>query len=107
MLAIVLAVLRWDDASKLAAVLSALAGVAAVGVAVWAGLPRRGGEAQPRGSTTLSVTGTGNATAGPGGRANTGIVAAAGALPDDVRVERTGHADASGGGEADSGARLD
>ncbi|MFE0149062.1 hypothetical protein ACFWY5_18075 [Nonomuraea sp. NPDC059007] len=49
----------------------------------------------------------GNATAGPGGKANTGIVAAAGVLPDDVRVEGTGHADASGGGEADSGVRLD
>ncbi|REE96806.1 hypothetical protein [Thermomonospora umbrina] len=93
-LAVVFLVLRWDDANKIATAVSALAGVAAVGVAVWAGLPAVAGA---RGGVRVSRTG--RATAGPGGRANTGL-SAGGPLPDDVRVDRTGDAE---GGEANSG----
>ena len=38
-LAVVLVLLRWDTANKIAVVVSALAAVAAVGVAIWAALP--------------------------------------------------------------------
>ncbi|MEV0584706.1 hypothetical protein [Nonomuraea sp. NPDC050310] len=105
-LAVVLTVLRWDDADKIATGLSALAGVAAVGVAVWAGLPRRD-QAATRGKA-VHVRKTGNATAtGPGALANTGLTASGTALPDDIRVTDTGDAEASDGGEAGTGARLD
>ena len=61
------AVARWDDANKVAAVLSALGAVAAIGVTVWAAL-----RTPPSGSS-LVVSDTGRAVAGPGGRAITGI----------------------------------
>jgi hypothetical protein len=100
-LAIVLVVLRWNDASKVAVVVSALAAVAAIGVGVWAALP----SVSARGGAGVSQTG--RATAGPGGRANSGISGPAGSLPDALRAERTGDADASGGGDANTGIRLD
>ncbi|NUQ98438.1 MAG: hypothetical protein HOY79_18435 [Streptomyces sp.] len=106
-LAAVFAVLRWDDADKIASAVSALAGVAAVGIGVWAGLAAGGSDsARPR-PAVLRVSGTGRAVAGPGGRANTGVVAQGGSLPSEVRVEDSGEADASGGGDADTGARLE
>ncbi|MFD9733570.1 hypothetical protein [Umezawaea sp. NPDC059074] len=81
------AVASWDSANKVAVIASALAAVAAVGVAVWAGL-RTGGR--------IVVSDTGDATAGPGGRANTGVRGATSA-----RVKRTGNARA--GGDANTG----
>ena len=62
-----LAVAKWDSASKVATVVSALAAVAAVGVAVWAALPGSG--------PTLRVIAarTGRATARGGGRATSGV----------------------------------
>lgn len=54
----------------------------------------------------LRVTGTGKATAGSGGSATTGLRAPASRLPNRVVVERTGDADASGGGHANSGVEL-
>ncbi|MFJ4368848.1 hypothetical protein ACIP4S_32590 [Streptomyces chartreusis] len=106
-LAALFAVLRWDDADKIASAVSALAGVAAVGIGVWAGLTPHGTDQPEPRAAVLRVSGTGRATAGPSGRANTGVVASGGSLPSEVRVENTGDADASGGGEADSGIRLD
>ncbi|MFI6740924.1 hypothetical protein ACIBI9_49080 [Nonomuraea sp. NPDC050451] len=107
--AVVLAVLRWDDANKLSTALSALAGLAAVGVGVWAALPGSSGRRRVRASRT------GKATAGRGGQANTGVIVVKGAKTaeagegavDDVRADKTGDADASGGGDANTGVRLD
>jgi hypothetical protein len=98
--AVALAVLRWDDANKLATSLSALAGLAAVGVGMWAALPGSSGRRRVRASRT------GKATAGRGGQANTGVIVAKG-TEDDVRAAKTGDADASGAGDANTGVRLD
>lgn len=99
MLAVLLVVLRWDTANKIAVVVSTLAGVAAIGVAIWAGLPAVSGKG-------IRVTRTGRATAGPGGRANSGVSGPAGSLRGDLLADRTGDADASGGGDANSGIQL-
>jgi hypothetical protein len=56
--------------------------------------------------TRVRVSRTGRATAGPGGRANSGVSGPAGSLPEDVLVDRTGDADASNGGDANSGIQL-
>ena len=98
-LAVLLVVLRWDSANKVAVVVSALAAVAAVGVAIWAAMPSLSGKG-------WRVSRTGRATAGPGSRANSGVSGSAGSLPDDVLVDRTGDADASNGGDANSGIQL-
>ena len=98
-LAVLLVLLRWDSANKIAVVVSALATVAAVGVAVWAALPAVSGMG-------VRVSRTGRATAGSGGRANSGVFGPAGSLPNDVLVDRTGDADASNGGDANSGIQL-
>lgn len=95
--------LRGDAANQVATVVSALVAVAALGVAVWAGLPA------PH-SRRLRVAGTGEARAGTGGTAVSGLVVpAAGGTGADlgtVEVERTGPADATAGGDATSGVRL-
>jgi hypothetical protein len=104
-LGVLLVALRWDSANKLAVVVSALATVAAVGVAVWAGLPAVSGKPAMSGRR-VRVSRTGRATAGPGGRANTGFSGPASAQPDELLVDRTGDADASNGGDANSGAQL-
>ncbi|GAA2279650.1 hypothetical protein GCM10010402_40410 [Actinomadura luteofluorescens] len=98
-LAVVLGALSWEQANKIATSASALAGVAAVGVGVWAayaGSARRG----------VRVADSGRAVSGPGGSAVSGVRAPAGQGPGDVAVERTGDADASAGGDAVSGADL-
>jgi hypothetical protein len=89
-LAIVLVVVRWDDASRIATIISALAAVAAVGVAVWAALAPTGARAR------ASKTGAAVAR-GRGSRANTGVTGPAGA------AEQTGDARAAEGGSANSG----
>lgn len=61
-LAVLFLVLEWDDANKIATSVSALAGVAAVGVAVWAAWP-----VVAEGRSGVRVSRTGKATAGPGG----------------------------------------
>ena len=86
----VLAVVQWDRANQIAIAASALAAVAAVGVAISAALPGI--------SPTIRVTGTGRAVAGSGGRANTGLAGPAADLGTRVEVEDTSDADASGGG---------
>jgi hypothetical protein len=98
-LAVLLVVMRWDSANKIAVAVTALAAVAAVGVAIWAALPG----ARDKG---VRVSRTGPAAAGPGGRANSGFSGPSGSLPDDVVVDQTGSADASNGGDANSGIQL-
>ncbi len=95
------AVARWDDANKVAAVVSALGAVAAVGVSVWAALRA------PRSRTSLVVSDTGQAIAGSGGQAVTGVSGRADRVDGSIRVERTGVAKASGGGDAVTGVQLD
>ncbi|MFD8598934.1 hypothetical protein ACFV1L_28425 [Kitasatospora sp. NPDC059646] len=92
-----LAFLTWDQANKVAGVVSAVVAVAALGAAVYplvAGA--RGG--------TVEVTGTGAAVAaGPGSSANTGYQG--GSTAGQVRVADTGEARADSGGTANSGHR--
>jgi hypothetical protein len=94
-------VARWDDASKVATLVVALAGVAAVGIAVWAALAARPD------SGGVRVAGTGDAVAGKGGVAISGLTASGGTVPDRIEIDRTGKADASDGGTATTGAQLD
>ncbi|WP_143674151.1 hypothetical protein [Streptomyces caniscabiei] len=94
--------MRWDEASRLATVASALVAVAGLGVAIWAAVPGPG----QRG---LRVSDTGEARAAAGGTAVSGVTAGATGGTGDVgpvEVERTGPADATGGGDATSGIRL-
>lgn len=99
-LAAVFAVLGWDATDKVASGVSALTGVAALGVAVWVAWPT------PSRSKSMHIADTGQAKVSGGGRANTGFSGARGG-PDRLRVERTGDADASDGGDANTGAQLD
>ncbi len=93
-LALLFLLLRWEDANKVATSVSAVAGVAAVGVAVWAAWPvflSRGG---------VRVTRTGKATAGASGKANTGYSSDGQSVLPNVSVDRTGDAQ---GGDANTG----
>lgn len=82
-------VAQWEDANRIATVISALSAVAAVGVGIWAAIP--GG----RSTTSVHVRCTGAARATGDGTANTGL---RGSLRGtSVKVERTGKADASHG----------
>lgn len=107
----VFAVTRWSEADRIATVVSALAAVAALGVAVWAAFPASGDAGRGSGTGAVTglaiwVSGTGDARSGPGGTANTGLTAPAGALRGTVGIERTGSADASGGGDSRTGVDL-
>lgn len=89
-------VLRWDSADRIATAVSALAGLAGVGVALWAALPgaRSGVRARQTGATRARGS----------GYANSGIDAPSGdATP--IEVSRTGDATAGDGGQAISGIR--
>ncbi len=92
---------RWDDANKVATSVSALGAVAAVGVAVWAVVraPRSGGSIVVSESGRASATSEGSAVTGVSGKASVDI--------GSIRAERTGDAEASGGGNATSGVELD
>ncbi|MEV4469100.1 hypothetical protein [Nonomuraea sp. NPDC049504] len=98
-MAVMFAILGWDQADKIGSVASALAGVAAVGVALWAAWPIASS------SGSIHVSKTGRATAQSGGRANTGFSGRVDAVPGQVRVQRTGDAEADGG-DANSGVDL-
>ena len=98
-LAVLLVALRWDSANKIALVVSTLAAVAAVGVAIWAAMPASSGKG-------ARLSRTGRATTERGGRANSGFAGPAASLPGDVAVDRTGDADASSGGDANTGIQL-
>jgi hypothetical protein len=91
---------RWEDANRMATVASALGAVAAVGVAVWAALRGPAGAGGSR-IARVRVSGTGDAKAGSGGRANTGLHARGDI--GSARVENTGRAEATGGGDANTG----
>jgi hypothetical protein len=95
------AVARWDEANKVAAILSALGAVAAVGVAVWTALRSM----QSGSSTTIQKTG--HARADSGGDANTGLRGKSGRAPLSTRLKRTGDAEATDGGSANSGVHLE
>ena len=97
-LAAVFAVSQWDQATRIATVTSALAAVAALGVAVWAALPGS--------SPGARASRTGTATAGgPGSRANTGVSGVA-STPGAVVADHTGDARATNGGSSNSGVDL-
>ncbi len=89
------ALLQWDASSRLATVLSALAAIASIGVAVWAALPGTGHR--------LHVAHTGAASAAAGGRANSGVIATAATTGCGIDVSHTGQAQASDGGNANTG----
>ncbi|TYB47395.1 hypothetical protein FXF51_58275 [Nonomuraea sp. PA05] len=91
------ALLTWEDVDKIATAISALAGIAAVGVAVWAALPGAG--------NAVRVSGTGKAVARNGGVAVSGFSGPASAAASASEVHTTGDAEASGG-KATSGVSL-
>ncbi|MFH8691398.1 hypothetical protein ACH4EC_31575 [Streptomyces anulatus] len=97
-LAGVLSFLSWDRAGQVAGVVSAVVGVAALGVSVYGAFgPSRGPDVQ--------VSATGRATSRGGGDANTGFVAPASTTPPgSVSVSDTGDAEADGG-SANTGLR--
>ncbi|MEV4210101.1 hypothetical protein [Micromonospora sp. NPDC049662] len=83
-------VARWDDASKIASALSAMAGIAAVGVTVWAAL---------RGTATSSkytVKNSGNASSSSGD-ANTGVRGKADPAALSVKIRNSGDAESKDG----------
>ncbi len=89
------AIVRWEDANRIATAASALAAVAAVGVAVWAALPRKS-------DAGTQASRTGSATAhGPGSRANTGVTGPT--MPGPAVADRTGAAEATDRGSANTG----
>jgi hypothetical protein len=91
----IFAIVRWEHANRIATVASAVAAVAAVGVAVWAALPGNG-------AAGMRASRTGGATArGPGSRANTGVSGPAMAGP--VVAGHTGAAEATEGGSSNTG----
>ena len=90
-LAAALTLTSWNTANQIATVASALGAVAAVGVAVWAALPRS--DSGPKASHTGSAIAT-----GPESRANTGVIGTGTGAAD-----RTGNAKAVDGGSANSG----
>lgn len=98
-LAGVFAVLGWEHTEKAASAISALAGVAAVGVMIWAAVPTASG------GGNIRVAKTGRATAHGNGLANTGVTGPADALKNNVQVERTGDAE-SADGDANTGVHL-
>lgn len=102
-LAVLLVMLRWDDANKVAVVASALAAVAAVGVGVWAALPRTSRSDKRSSGPGWRVSQSGSATAGRSGRAVSGITDQSGSLPDEVQVDRSGDARTGDDGDAVSG----
>ncbi|MFF0390652.1 hypothetical protein ACFYS8_18465 [Kitasatospora sp. NPDC004615] len=102
LLAGVLSFLTWDQANKVAGVVSALVAVAALGAAVGgliAAAKSRAG--------VVEVSGTGAAVAsGAGSVVNTGYQGGSSfAVAGQVRVADTGEARAEGGGDANSGHR--
>jgi hypothetical protein len=88
------------DLESVAAVTTAIVGVAGLGVAVWAALPSQpGGQTAVQISHTGSVTRTGNRS----GTAVTGVDIAGGHPPTEVIIENSG--DIEGGDDAVTGYR--
>lgn len=118
-LAAVFAVIGWEQADRVASVVSALTAVGAFRLSVRVLLPgsgrgtrgRPGPEAGEDGSGTTTPVGTGGISAvrtgtavasGPGSRANTGVTGCP-AMSGPVIAAGTGDARATGGGAANSG----
>lgn len=100
-LCVLLAWMGWTNANTVAAVVSAVVGVATLGATVWSTM-------QPslkRPSTSVRVRRTGSASARSRGRANTGVEGATSSRPT-VLVEGSGDAVAAGDGDANTGVRL-
>ncbi|MGJ5943334.1 hypothetical protein [Streptomyces caviscabies] len=93
-----LSFLSWERADQVAGVISAVVGVAALGVGVYGALgPPRGPDVQ--------VSATGRAVARGGGEANTGFIAPSSpGTSGAVSVSDTGDAEADGG-DANTGFR--
>lgn len=85
---------QWETASRAATLASALAGVAAVGVAIWAALLGSG-------QAGIAVQNSGAAKTAGKGNAVTGVSVSSSSGP--VTVEGTGNAEATGEGDAISG----
>jgi hypothetical protein len=102
---IVVAATQWDNASKFLAVVSTVAAIAAVGVAVWQGrLALAAVRVKP--DPALAVEGTGPAVAeGDGSTANTGFEGPAD-LPGSTTLKDTGRAEGSDGGSANTGIKF-
>jgi hypothetical protein len=94
------ALARWEDANRVATAASALGALAAIGVAVWAALRTPAGAGDSR-INRVRISDTGDAKAGSGGRANTGLRGSGDIR--SARVEHTGRAEAEGGGDANTG----
>lgn len=92
----ILATMTWQQAGQWASVASGMAGLAAVGVAIWAALP--GSKFGARASRT------GTATVRGLGMANTGIMGPASNLAEPAVAEHTGAAEV-GEGEANTAIR--
>nr|WTA69999.1 hypothetical protein OHB51_12940 [Micromonospora sp. NBC_00855] len=88
--------MTWVQVSQWASVASALAGLAAVGVAIWAALT--GSKSVARASHT------GKATVRGIGTANTGVMGPASSVAEPATAERTGAAEV-GEGEANTAIR--
>jgi hypothetical protein len=101
-LSVWLSLASWDSASRVATIVSAVAAVALLGVGVWAALPGASSKDGVRASRT------GRAVArGRDSTATSGITATVGKIEGNQEAHRTGVADASDGGEATSGIRLE
>ncbi|PWJ02158.1 hypothetical protein DKG34_40280 [Streptomyces sp. NWU49] len=90
-LAGVLSFLSWDRANQVAGVVSALIGVAALGISMYTLLA-------PSQAASVQVSRTGKAVARGGGEASTGVVLpSGGSVRGSVSVSDTGDAEADGG----------
>jgi hypothetical protein len=97
-LGVIFAVSQWEQASRIATVVSALTAVAALGVAVWTGL----GPAQAK---AVRAVDTGNARTRRGRAAVTGVSGSAAKVRGTVEAKNTGDAE-SDDGDAVSGIQL-
>jgi hypothetical protein len=95
-LAVVLSVMQWQEANKMATSIGALAAVAAVGVAIWAALLKSG-------ARSIQVNDSGRATARGSGKATTGIRVPKKGGSGNMKVKRSGDAQAEDDGDASTG----
>lgn len=94
------AVAQWDQANHVATVLAAIAGVASVGVAIWAVLSK------PKSTARITVKNSGDAKS-KDGSANTGFSGGSRG-PTDVAidVEDSGKASSEGDGDTNTGVKY-
>jgi hypothetical protein len=102
---VVVALTQWDRASKLLAVVSTIAAIAAVGVAVWQGwLALAASRSKPE--LKVAIEDTGQAVAkGNDSTANTGFEGPQD-LPGSTTIKRTGQAKGQDGGNANTGIKF-